>query len=256
MAPALTFLGSGDAFNALGRGHSCYLVSDGQGLCTVDFGPTALAALKRTGHDPAELDLVLLTHLHGDHFAGLPYLLIDGLYEHVRRRPLVIAGPPGTEARVRSLAQICYPDIFGKPLPFELRFVEWEAGRRQDLSGRAVLPYPAFHQELPERAFMLRLSTAGRELAFTGDTGWTDELLALCRGAALLVMECSFFESAFDRHLSHRLLTEKLRTLPVDRIALTHLGEEARAHAPELVALGRSAGKEVLIGEDLLRLEL
>ncbi len=256
MAPRLTFLGSGDAFNAAGRGHSCYLLDDAQGSFTVDFGPTALAALKRLGRNPADLDHVLLTHLHGDHFAGLPFLLLDGCYEHPRGRPLVVGGPPGVEERVRALARACYTDIFCKPLPFELRFVEWEAGRPVDLSGRSVLPRPAYHQDLPERAFLLRLSLDGRDVAFTGDTGWSEELRGLARGADLLVAECSFFESDYDRHLSHRILREKLPSIPCRRIVLTHLGEEARLHAGELREFGASTGIELIVGEDLLSVEI
>jgi ribonuclease BN (tRNA processing enzyme) len=181
---ALTFLGSGDAFNAGGRAHSCYLLEDGDGSsCTVDFGATALMALKRIGKHSAALSSVLLTHLHGDHFAGLPFLLIDGIFREVRG-PLTIAGPIGVEDRVRTLSRTCYPDIFTDTLPFELHFIEWQDDVEVTVDGRRVLPVPAIHQDLPERAYSLRITRpGGRRLAFTGDTGWSERLPALLDGA-------------------------------------------------------------------------
>jgi ribonuclease BN (tRNA processing enzyme) len=121
---AVTFLGTGDAFNAGGRAHSCYVVEDTAGTCAVDFGPTALMSLKRFGQNPAAISSVLLTHLHGDHFAGLPFLLLDGIFQ-APRGPLVIAGPVGVEERVRALASACYRDLLSGEVPLELALIEW-----------------------------------------------------------------------------------------------------------------------------------
>ena len=65
----VTALGSGDAFFSSGRGHTCWLVDDERGTFAVDFGATALLALKRLGRDPAQIGAIHLTHLHGDHVA-------------------------------------------------------------------------------------------------------------------------------------------------------------------------------------------
>ncbi|MHB8417073.1 MAG: MBL fold metallo-hydrolase [Myxococcales bacterium] len=255
MRGALTLLGSGDAFNAGGRGHSCYLVEDALGACAVDFGATALGALKRCGKRPAALASVLVTHLHGDHFAGLPFLFIEGLYREPRG-PLVIGGPPGVEERVRALASACYHDIFGEPLPFELRFVEWEAGREVEVAGRRVLPLPAHHQDLPERAFSLRLSSGGATLAFSGDTGWSDRLPELVAGAELVIAECSLWDEGYDRHLGRADWERLLPALRGRRVVAAHLGEEALAHRRDLAALAAAAGVELILGEDGLRVEL
>jgi ribonuclease BN (tRNA processing enzyme) len=54
------------------------------------------------------LDIILLSHLHGDHFGGLPFLILDAQFSR-RTRPLVIAGPPGVEARVRDAMEVLFP---------------------------------------------------------------------------------------------------------------------------------------------------
>ena len=255
MRSAVTLLGSGDAFNAGGRGHSCYLVEDASGACAVDFGATALASLRRLRKSPAAVGSVLLTHLHGDHFAGLPFLLIDGLYREPRG-PLVIGGPPGVEERVRTLATTCYRDIFGDALPFELRFVEWQADREVEVAGRRVRPIPAHHQDLPERAYSLRLSSGGAQLAFSGDTGWSERLADVVAGADLLVAECSLWDEGYDRHLGRADWERLLPALAGRRVIASHLGEDALAHRRELVALASAAGVELAVGEDDQRVEL
>jgi len=252
---AVTLLGSGDAFNAGGRGHSCYLVEDAAGACAVDFGATALGALKRLGKSAAAIGSVLLTHLHGDHFAGLPFLFIEGLYREPRG-PLIIAGPPGVEERVRTLAAACYRDIFGQPLPFELRFVEWQADRAVDVAGRRVVPLPAHHQDLPERSYSLRLASGGITLAFTGDTGWSDRLAEAIGDADLLVAECSLWDDGYDRHLGRADWERLLPSLRGRRVVAAHLGEEALAHQRDLLALAAASGVDLTVGQDFLRVEL
>ena len=88
----VTALGSGDAFCSAGRGHTCWLVDDARGAFAVDFGATALAALKRLGRDPDQIDAVHFTHLHGDHIGGWPFLLVDAVYRSQRRKPLLVTG--------------------------------------------------------------------------------------------------------------------------------------------------------------------
>lgn len=252
---AVTFLGSGDAFNSGGRAHSCYLVEDAAGCCVVDFGATALMALKRVGKKPSAISSVLLTHLHGDHFAGLPFLLIDGIFREPRG-PLTIAGPVGVEQRVRDLARACYRDLLSDGTPFDLTFVEWQDDRPVTVDGRAVLPVPAFHQDPPERAYSLRVATPGASLVFTGDTGWTDRLSTVHTGADLVVAECSQWNDVYDRHLGRADWARLMPSLSGKRVAVSHLGEDALAHLDELRALAKASAVDLTVAEDGLRLEL
>src|SRR2546430_14982978 len=88
------FAGSGDAFGSGGRWQTCIHVSGEGQVVLVDCGATSLTALKAQGLDPGAVDAVAVTHLHGDHFGGLPFLILDGQFS---RRParLQVAGPPG-----------------------------------------------------------------------------------------------------------------------------------------------------------------
>ena len=100
----LHILGCGDAFGSGGRNQSGYLVEAADRLFLLDCGPTTLLAMKRAGIDPRRLDAIILSHLHGDHFGGIPFFFDRiSLSQTTRTSPLTIAGPPGTEERVRQL---------------------------------------------------------------------------------------------------------------------------------------------------------
>jgi len=139
LRPAIVIaLGSADAFSSAGRGNTAWLVEDGGPLCAVDLGPTALLALRKLGRDPQELRAVHFTHLHGDHIAGWPFLLVDAVYRARRQQPLAVTGPPGTGKRLRALWTACYADAAAKELPFPLEVREMEPGDAVQVGGRRI----------------------------------------------------------------------------------------------------------------------
>ena len=234
----ITALGSADAFFSEGRGHTCWLLEDGRGACAVDFGATALQALKRLGRDPSALQAVHFTHLHGDHIAGWPFLLVDAVYRAKRTAPLSVSGPPGTGERLHALWSACYARAAKAELPFHLAVYELRPGESAAIAGRQVCAFAAQHMTPPEIALSLRIG----DVAFTGDTGSIAE--GLCDGAKLLCAECTDLAGDSDRHLSW----EKLRRLPLPPLMLGHLGSEARK--------GLRAAPGVTVCDDLDFVEL
>jgi ribonuclease BN (tRNA processing enzyme) len=96
------FVGSGDAFGSGGPFQACILLHapGHSGDVLLDCGASSLIAVKQQRHDPSQIGLVLVSHLHGDHFGGLPFLVLDGQLGH-RTRPLHVAGPAGWESGCR-----------------------------------------------------------------------------------------------------------------------------------------------------------
>jgi ribonuclease BN (tRNA processing enzyme) len=217
----ITALGTGDAFCSAGRGHTCWLVDDARGTFAVDFGATALLALKKLGRDPADLQAIHFTHLHGDHTAGWPFLLVDAIYRAPRSAALLVTGPPGTRQRLQALWAACYAGAADRPLPFALEVRELQPGDRTELLGRSISAFAAQHMTPPEVALSLRIDA----VAFTGDTGEIPP--GLCDGAQALCAECTYAGESADRHLGWDTLRRKLPRVP--RILLGHLGADARA---------------------------
>src|SRR5688500_399564 len=103
------FLGTGDPIASGGRMQSCVAVEDGAGVYLLDCGATALAAMARFGVDPLAVDAVFVSHLHGDHIGGLPFLLFARWLAERRSMAvpaLVIAGPTATEERVAAVVEL------------------------------------------------------------------------------------------------------------------------------------------------------
>jgi len=264
-------LGSADAFCSAGRGNTAWLVEDGGPLCAVDLGPTALLALCKLGRDPQELRAVHFTHLHGDHIAGWPFLLVDAVYRARRRDPLSVTGPPGTRDRLQALWSSCYADAAAQDLPFALDVRELAPGDSAEVCGRRIEALRAQHQRPPHVALSLRLHGPAGVLAFTGDTGPHEGLRDLARGAALLCAECTdlaapphaasgasadYPPDAGRRHLAWDDLRALLPALGARRVALAHLGPHSRASAGRIEAEARSLGVEVRVCDDLDAIEL
>ncbi len=97
---SVRFLGSGDAFGSGGRFQTCIYVQHEETHLLIDCGATSLVAMKRFGVETSAIDTILLSHLHGDHFGGVPFFIMEAQFVSGRERPLVVAGPPGLEARI------------------------------------------------------------------------------------------------------------------------------------------------------------
>ncbi len=149
---SLRFLGSGDAFSSAGRLQTCLALEGAGERLLIDCGATALAALKRERIDPSSIGFVAITHLHGDHFGGLPWMLIDGRFSK-RSKPLVIAAPPGAQPRLEEALQALYPGALSAQLPFELRFEELSSGTSHELGPARLTPFDVVH---PSGAPVLR----------------------------------------------------------------------------------------------------
>src|SRR5512139_3220493 len=139
------FLGSGDAFSAGGHHHAAYFVQAPTGSFLLDCGATTLAAMKRLAIPSAPIDSIFISHLHGDHFVGIPFFLLEYHFEQHRERPLHIAGPPGTPERVRELFRATYKEFAGQQLPFELQLSEMTPGTGVTLNGVHIEPFRVPH---------------------------------------------------------------------------------------------------------------
>jgi ribonuclease BN (tRNA processing enzyme) len=231
----LTFVGSGDAFAGGGRFQTClHVEADGTEPLLLDCGATTLIALKRLGIDPASIGYVALTHLHGDHFGGLPWLILDGQFAN-RTKRLEILGPGGTEERFTQAFNVLYPGSLDAERPFETNVTEYAAGTPQELGPARITAYPVRHTP-GTNPHGLRVEYADRVIGFSGDTEWADTLPDIARGAHLFVCECNFFDTKAPGHLNYRTLMERREQLECERIVITHMSEDmiARVDAGEI----------------------
>lgn len=241
MAPVrLRFLGCGDAFASGGRLQACLQLEGAGDSVLIDCGATALVSLKRERIDPASVGYVVLSHLHGDHFAGVPWLILDGQFAG-RERPLVIAGPADTEARLKLASEALYPGTMSGERAFAIRIVEVQDRVPADLGPAVVTPFAVAHSSgAPSHA--LRVQYGAKVLAYSGDTEWTDTLLEVARGADLFVCECNFYDKKVPGHLDFKTLSAQLPRLQCERLVITHMSDEMLARVAELDVQAASDG--------------
>jgi ribonuclease BN (tRNA processing enzyme) len=233
MSVTVTFVGSGDSFGSGGRFQTCIVV-DGPGVrFALDFGASSLIALARQDIHPNTLDAILLTHLHGDHCGGVPFLLIDAMLAAKRQRPLTIAGPRDLPRRMAEIREALFPGSHVMTPTFPVDWIELEAGHPRDILDLRVTARPARHTR-ETNPTLLRVEVGGKVIAYTGDTEWTDDVAAVARGADLLIAECYFYDKPIKWHLTYPAIAAHRAELGATRVILTHMSREMLAHADEV----------------------
>lgn len=219
------FIGSGDAFGSGGRFNTCFVVTGAQCRFLIDCGASSLVALKQAGIDLNSIDGVIISHLHGDHFGGLPFFLLDARLIAKRQRPFFLFGPPGLDARLAAAQEALFPGSSASTHGFTLALHELEAEKRRDGAGFAVTPFPAAHSA-GAPCFSLRIECDGKIVTYSGDTEWTDNLVPAARGADLFICECSSYERPLKGHLDYARLRPRLETIGAKRVILTHMNPD------------------------------
>jgi ribonuclease BN (tRNA processing enzyme) len=245
-----TIVGSGDAFGSGGRGNTCFWLETGKATLLVDCGASALPALKGLGLDPNRIEGIILSHLHGDHFGGLPFLLLDGQFLARREAPLLIGGPPGSRDRLDVLLEVLFPKSTGSKWRFPWSVQEIAPGVETDVLGHSIVTAEVIHQSGgPSTA--LRISDGENVFAYSGDTEWTEALLPIAQGADLFICECYAYEgSKITGHMSWEVLKTKIAGLGAKRFMVTHMNPTMLARLDEI------KGEGVLVAEDGLVVEV
>jgi ribonuclease BN (tRNA processing enzyme) len=235
VSPAVTvrFAGSGDSFGSGGRFQTCILVDGPAGRFAIDFGASSLIALAQQGIDHNSIDAILLTHLHGDHCAGVPFLLMDAMLGARRARPLTIAGPRDVRARMAQIGEALFPGMDGMTPTFPLQYVELRVGAPNRVLDLVVTPESARHTAATHPT-ALRVEVGGKVVAYTGDGEWTEALAKIGRDADLLIAECYYYDKPVKWHLNYPDLVRHLNDFGARRVILTHMSREMLAHAGEI----------------------
>ncbi|WP_457555133.1 MBL fold metallo-hydrolase [Candidatus Pyrohabitans sp.] len=234
----VSFLGVGEAF---GASANTSLLVDRRLL--LECGPHTLLQLRRLGVGPDEVELVYISHLHGDHFLGLPALLL-AFREDGRRKALTLLGPGELENVTEELLHISYGKSLGE-LPYKVRFLR--AGDELGFMNYRLSFAPTRHS-VPAMA----ISVAGKKkLTYACDGAPTEELVGLASQADLLVAEG--YGGGAATHSSPLLAAQLARRAKVRRLALVHLW---RGLAEEELERAREVFENLFVPADLETLEI
>jgi ribonuclease BN (tRNA processing enzyme) len=242
----LTVVGCGDAFGSGGRLQTCYHVDTGSERFLIDCGATSIIGLHRLGLDPNAIGTIFISHLHGDHFAGLIWWLLHA--QHVARRttPLTVTGPEGIEARFIAAAEALFPRSTEVSRRFDLTFIEYAAETPLQVGSVRVTPFEVSH---PSGAppYALRFEIGGHVLAFSGDSEWVESLVDAGRGADLFIVECYGYDTDVRYHMSWRTIEQQLPRIGAKRVLLTHMNAAMLANRHNVTAANVACAEDGLI---------
>ncbi len=196
---------------------SSYLVTaDGFNL-VLDLGSGALGALQR--HIPINrIDAIALSHLHPDHYMDLCGLYVASRYSPCAPLRIPVYGPVGTAERMARAYDL--PDSPG--MSDEMAFTDWQPEQRIGpfLVRTALMAHPV-------TAYAMRIEYDGRVLVYSGDTGPTDALVDLARGADVLLCEAAMRDGDPDNppdlHLTGSEAGQHATQAEVSRLLVTHV---------------------------------
>ena len=237
------FLGTSGAVASATRDNTSIVVEAGAAAILLDCSGGAVHRLRRLGLDPQALTHVVVTHLHVDHAYGLPSV-VRQLALLGRRAPLAVACRPEHVEALHTLLTIFRllgrPDIF----PVTLTPIDLAPGARAFTTGPlAVSTTPNDHGPMPN--FAVRAEVDGRALVYSSDTRPSDAVVALARGADVLVHEATFAERdrSASRSATHSSAADAGRVAAraaVRRLILTHVGPEYHGDVSGLAAEARA----------------
>jgi ribonuclease BN (tRNA processing enzyme) len=221
----LQFIGCGDALGSGGRANTCFHVTGERSNFLIDCGASSLPAMKRLGVTRDAINLILITHFHGDHFGGLPFLLLDAQFSR-RTRPLVIAGPAGIEAKLKVLMEALFEHSSKTQQRFELSVVPLAPQETRTFGDVKVTPFPVVHGESGGPFLAYRIETEGRIISYSADTEWTETLIPAARGADLFIAEAYYYDKIIKNHLSLTTLEAHLGEINAKKLILTHMSDD------------------------------
>ncbi|MGN0759919.1 MAG: MBL fold metallo-hydrolase [Candidatus Ventricola sp.] len=234
--PFVRVLGSADWHQTAHNDHSCYTVSD---RILIDACPSVVTQLQEAGVDPLDVHLVLVTHMHCDHYMGLAPLMH---YWRVCRQTdlsgLTIAGPRETvQDYVDFTLRFVFRDKLDACVTRMPRILPLGEGDTLHHEGYAVHVHEADHA-VPARSYRLVHEESGRSVGFTGDTRYQQSLPGFFRNVDLLLHEVSLGAGPVDpvhnadcRHSSAQEAVRVCRESGARRLLLTHCYEGKRQTA-------------------------
>jgi ribonuclease BN (tRNA processing enzyme) len=220
-----TFIGTGNAFAPGGSCYNGFLV-DGRHL--FEAPPTAVVSLNKLGADLNEVESITVSHHHGDHFLGLPFILLHWKYQG-RKKPVRIIGPPGTRELTEDIGLKVYPGLLD--ITYEIDWVEARPGQRVRAGDLSLEPVEVVHDTRLALTLGYACELAGQRFAYTGDSAYCDGVLDLARHGGVLISECASLDETIDVHMNLRDDIPRVRAVmqPDSPLILTHLGPNITA---------------------------
>ncbi|MDJ0957884.1 MAG: MBL fold metallo-hydrolase [Arenicellales bacterium] len=230
----LQFIGCGDAFGSGGRFNTCFHLNGKRTNFLIDCGASSLIAMKKLAIAQNDIQAILFTHFHADHFGGLPFFILDSQFFTKRTQPLTIAGPKGLEDWYMRVMETAFPGSSQTKQRFDIKLKELQNEQTNEIGELRVTPYPVNHGNPGGPFVALRVEVENRIITYSGDTEWTDTLIEAARNADLFIAEAYFRDKKVPLHLDLATLEGHLSEIGAKRVILTHMSDDMLARRSDV----------------------
>jgi ribonuclease BN (tRNA processing enzyme) len=250
----LIMLGSGTGIPLNDRASPSFVLFINRHPILFDLGPGTLRQLTRIGLSHEGIARIFFTHFHPDHTADLIHLLFATRNPLIlrKRRPFVLTGACGLRNFVEGL-QAAHGHWLNLPEKL-MKIEELEEGGmdEKDYGDFKIITRPALHT--PHSIAYRVENREGQSVVYTGDTGFSDDIVDLSKGVDLLITESSFPDGSEEKgHLTPSLAGRMASLAKAKTLLLTHFYPEVLA--TDIAAACRKTYQgELILGRDLLHL--
>ena len=211
-------VGSSGTFPRAGGACNGYLVRHGGTKVLLDIGTGVLGRLYEWT-SPGDLDALVVTHLHPDHFLDIYPFRYYLEFCAPERLPFKVYAPAGAAAHIRPLFNEPDPTKFNRV--FE--FIDLGGAGSFAVGGLRLVPGKVPHLE---PTYGVAVEADGRRLFYTSDTGYDESLVGYAKDVDLLMAETTFLAAEAGLpvpHMTTAAVAELARRAGVKRLMLTHL---------------------------------
>ena len=288
------FLGTGASTPSRQSGLPSVAIRKGKEICLMDCGEGTQRQLMVSPFSYMKIDTVLISHLHGDHFLGLPgFLLTMGISG--RKKPITVVGPEGIKEILLPILEVC-----GDELPYELKILEPSHGDVLETEDVIVSVFKTDHT-VPSLGFVLsekdRLRASpskiaklgvnsedvdrilkggsvngvvakdissgtvkGLKIVYSGDTKPCESLIDAAKDADLLIHESTFKSDLKGPAEEHGHSTavqaaEIAKKSNVRYLCLTHISNRYRNRSV-LKEEASAVFPKVIVAQDMMRISV
>ena len=218
------FLGVGEACDPERFNTSLLVVSGSNShYILLDCGFTTPHRYFADCFDPNQLDALWVSHFHGDHFFGVPLLLLR-FWEMGRDKPLLLVGPCGLREKIEMALELAYPSFLAK-LRYALQYRELEDGGSVQAAG---FLWQVAAMEHSQPCLALRLTAGGKSVFYSGDGRPTSATASLVKGCALVVHEAYRVAGQTANHGSLAECLDLARQTGCEKLAIVHVAHDER----------------------------
>ncbi len=236
----VTFLGTGEACDPAHPNISV-LVDDGNDLHLLDCGFTTPLLFMQQCKDGNRLQSIWISHFHGDHFFGLPQLIL-GLHHMGRTSPLTILSGTMPKNKVEQVLELSYPGFRAK-LSYPLQYIKVPVGSQLEHAGLLWQAAPTLHAQEP---FGLSIRYQNKKLYYSGDGKPTPQSKQLMLDCDLVIHEAYTLTDTLPGHYSIEECIELWTTLKLPRLALVHLAAKTRKDFKSITKLLRKTDNTII----------